>query len=218
MNQKKKKRKMTNNERIAYLIIIIGLLCMAHCSHRKATDANDVIGALSDSLKQSYNKYGELQSSKRVIAADLATLKTLSESKDSIIRALAKEVSKKTILRGVVIQKITDTLFLDPVYPERAPCDTLQRIYQLKDKWGRFKITTHGGRAFLAYDITNASTLDISYRRPSLFKRAVPVITLTDHNPNSRTERMEFLMQKKAPIPWWGYAACAVGGFALGKL
>jgi len=185
---------------------------------RKAQQSEDMMYAMNDTLIQTVNKNGELQSQKVVYMAQVGQLKSLVKSKDSVISKLAKDVKRATIARGFIASSTHDTLFVPVTEYVKSPCDTFKRQYFLKDKWGEFNITAMNDRVMLAYGIKNASTVDIKWQKQGLFKRSLPVVIVTDHNPNTTTSRIEFLVVKKPPLPWWTYALPAVGGFILGKL
>jgi hypothetical protein len=198
------------------LTIIIG------CQHSQKKQLQETMLVLGDSLKQTTNKFGELQSSRTVIQGSVSMLQKLVESKDSTIAMLSKKVTRKTIATGVVIQSITDTIEIpgDTVY---VPCDTVDRTFQLQDDWGRYRIDLRGNRALLAYDIKNSTSVDLSWQKQGFFKPALPVITVTDHNPHSRTKETQFMMVNKKPpgkkalrlIEKVGFFA---GGYLLGRL
>ena len=191
---------------------------MVTCSKRKAQQYNDMMYAMNDTLINTVNKNGELQSQKVVYLAQVSQLKSLVNSKDSVISKLAKDVKRSTIVKGFIVSSTHDTIFVPVTEYVKSPCDTFKRQYFLKDKWGEFNITAMNDRATLAYGIKNASTIDLKWQKQGLFKRALPVVIVTDHNPNTTTTRLEFLVIKKPPLPWWTYALPAIGGFVLGKL
>jgi hypothetical protein len=207
-----------NNERIAYILIIIALLCISKCSYDRSKESEGVILQLSDSIKTSVNKYGELQSSKFAVMAEYNVLKGLSNHKDSLIAKLSRDITNRTIMRGAIAGTIADTVYLtDTAYVE-GPCDTVKRIYHFNDSWTKFRITTLKDKAQVAYSIRPAYTIDISYRSEGLFKRRQPVVMVTDHNPNSEIRQLEFFVVKDRPVAWWEYALAGGAGFALGKL
>lgn len=207
-----------NKERVAYLLIIIALICISKCSYDRSKRSEGVVLQLSDSIKTSVNKYGELQSSKFAIMANYTTLKGLSAHKDSLIAKLSREVTRKTIVRGAIAGIISDTVYVTDTAYVSGPCDTVQRIYHYNDSWTRFRITTLKDRAQVAYSIRPSYTIDISYKSQGLFKRSQPVVMVTDHNPNSEIRQMEFFVIKDKPDAWWKYALAGAGGFAIGKL
>ena len=204
------------------MFLILGMII--GCQQKEKRLLNEALISLNDSLVHSINQNGELQSSKSIVMGEVKMLKMLVNSKDSTIAALAKQINKRSIAVGKITQVIADTIEIpgDTVYVP-GPCDTIQRNYQLQDDWGRYRIDLRGQRAFLAYEIKNSFSVDMSWNKRGLFKPAIPVVTVTDHNPHSKTEKVDFLMvnvrpPKKKGLVMLERIGLFAAGFGLAKL
>lgn len=218
------------NKLVAIVMTIICIVLLIVCAYqsREKTQLDQMVIALGDSLKQSTNEIGELQSSKSIIMGTVDMLHYMVNSQDSVIRVLSGKVNKKTIGVGLISQEIADTIVIpaDTVYLS-SPCDTIERRFQLQDDWGRYRIDLRSNRAMLAYEIQNRFTVDMSWKKQGLFKPSIPLVTVTDHNPHSRTSQVEFLMVGTGPPrkKIWVvmekigiFGAGAVTGYAAAKL
>lgn len=214
--------RITGTDILMYFLVFI-LAVIIGCQHKQKAELSESLHIVTDSLKQTVNEMGELQSSKAVITGSVAMLQTLVNHKDSTIAELSKRINKRTVATGVIVQSISDTIEIpgDTVY---VPCDTANRIFQLQDDWGRYRIDLRGNRALLAYTIKNSTSVDLSWQKQGWFKPSIPKITVTDHNPHSQTKQVEFLMvSTKAPPEKKAWQIIQkvgffVGGFAVGRL
>lgn len=194
---------------LPYIIIgILVLLYLERCG--KVGDIQTINTALSDTLTKTRDTLGRETAKISIIVGNSRRDLLKINSKDSSIKALqglvranrgivaATVLSNATQGRAVTGTQISgrDTIYLEngiEVWPEYWT--------MFSDEWEDFNVTANRDTFDIEYKVYNKYEITQAYekREKGLFKRKVPVISVTNLNPHTQTNELKSFAIKPAP-------------------
>lgn len=188
---------------LAGLMFLFLCLWMNSCS--KANRFETMINQNADTLKLTRNALGQQVATTNAIDGSYKDLKKLDDSKDSTLKHLKSITDKHTISATVLsnttsgtVNAKTDTVILTDstgkklVYPEYVMNDTTIKIFDKKPfiiSIFNIKATEKGFK--LNYKIFNKFDIVTTYARPKWYKARVPMVAVTNLNPNTETTELK---------------------------
>ncbi len=189
--------------------------------------------SLQDTTRHSRDALGREIAQRRVFEGSISDLReALSSQRDSLSRALAKEIKRSTRLAvaleaerrgrvggGTTVLSDPNTLLVDrggdtpsvvyvyPIYTWRS-----------RTQWADFDVVARRDSTILDYVLRDRYTIFVDERRKGLFGTRYAEITVRNENPDVRLPQVQAVqVAQKRGISWWIPGITFIAGWLFGN-
>lgn len=202
---------------VYFVVIALFFSFLKGCD--KADEQAGLLRAMSDSLKTYQTEQGLWQSERLVLSGNVEQLQSMVGVKDSMLSALAKKVTEKSLSHTGVKIVVHDTVYVSaPDSTVYAAGDSMPTYYYSgNSKWLSWSAKAGSRQFVMNYTTFEELSIDVAWKKRGLFK-AEPVVTAHSNNPRSIITDLRVVQVQQNPSSKYWIAGAGAGGIALGFL
>ena len=202
--------------------LIIGVMIIfQYRSCQKTRSSENILRAQNDELKTYRNKLGQQVAERKVFDADYASMKQLINSKDSLVRELAKMVNKNTLAATIFtgktstsnVSKTETSSKADTIVKEDTVFVYAEYKTSVANEWEEYTISANKDSISLQHTTFNKFSIEQKYVNDGFLKPKAIDFKITNYNPNTITvDARSYLLHPKKE----GRGIWLIGSFLAG--